>query len=710
MLKFFSRLFIIFLVSFFFWTPTFASTIARPIFNSGLVGYWNFEEGKGNSVAGDRSGFGNDGQLTNMNTSTNWTDSATSSGKALDFDASDDYVDAGSGAQLDNLGPMTISAWYFARGEGENARGGILNKGDGNGALVDGPELEFGSTGFDGVDRTNAFAFGVGFSSTPLHRIASNNTVTLNKWQFLTLTWDGSNSSSNVHIYIDGVEVTYQKSQDAVGTKLDDSSANMLIGIGSFGAQSNTWDGRIDEVRVYRRVLSYDEIQRLYKIQKPRVTGGITNNGLVGYWSFEEGTGTRTEDSSNNNTTGTITNATWTSGKMGKGLFFNGSSYVDLGNPSAINPVNAITISAWVKATTTSVNNDIISDDNGGAITYFVRINASGKIFGRISGTTITGNTTLLPDVWYHITLAYDGANMYLYLNGVSDATPVAKTGSITNSGTSKNIGRRPGGAAYFNGTIDEVRIYDRGLPSSEAYTLYKGSVANVVNKSKTDRLANGLIGYWTFDGNKIAGVTAYDSGSGGNNGTMTNGPTPTIGKVGQALRFDGTDDYVSIGNSSTHSFDRANSFSISAWFYKNSITGPLGIFTKQNTTAGQFTGYGIAILNNNLTPSFGLQSNTSNLANITAPAVSAGAWHHIVGTYDGSSSASGLKMYVDGVLQSSTITSDTLTSSIVNTVAPQISGRNGANQLSAGSIDDVRLYNRVLTSDEAKALYNMGK
>jgi hypothetical protein len=282
MLKFFSRLFIIFLVSFFFWTPTFASTIARPIFNSGLVGYWNFEEGKGNSVAGDRSGFGNDGQLTNMNTSTNWTDSATSSGKALDFDASDDYVDAGSGAQLDNLGPMTISAWYFARGEGENARGGILNKGDGNGALVDGPELEFGSTGFDGVDRTNAFAFGVGFSSTPLHRIASNNTVTLNKWQFLTLTWDGSNSSSNVHIYIDGVEVTYQKSQDAVGTKLDDSSANMLIGIGSFGAQSNTWDGRIDEVRVYRRVLSYDEIQRLYKIQKPRVTGGITNNGLCG--------------------------------------------------------------------------------------------------------------------------------------------------------------------------------------------------------------------------------------------------------------------------------------------------------------------------------------------------------------------------------------------------------------------------------------------
>lgn len=697
------------LVSF---TKADASTISRPILNSGLVGYWNFEEGRDNSVAGDRSGFGNNGTLTNMNTSTAWTGSATSSGQALDFDASNDYVDAGSGTMLDNLGPMTVSAWYYARGEGENARGGIFNKGDGNGALADGPEFEFGSVGIDGVDRTNAFAFWVPFSGTSLIRIASDNTVTLNKWQFVTVTWDGSNSSANVHIYIDGVEVTYQKSQDAVGTKNDDSSANMLVGIGNFGAQSNTWDGRLDEVRVYRRVLSYDEIQRLYKIQKPRVSGGLTANGLTAYWAFEEGSGTRAEDSSLNSSTGTLTSGpTWVNGKNGKALFFDGvDDFVSIPNTSGVTPPNAITIAAWVKATTTTVTQSIIDDDNNGSIGYFLRINSSGKLFGRITGTTITGNTTLQPNTWYHVALVYDGANVYVYLNGISDATPVARTGTITYSGSTKAIGKRPASGAQFNGTIDEFRMYDRGLSSSEVYSLYKGSVATVVNKSKTNRITNGLVGYWTFDGNKIAGVTAYDSSSSGNNGTMTNGPTPTIGKVGQALRFDGTDDYVSIGNSSTYSFERTDSFSVSLWFYKNIITNPMGLFSKQNTTAGQFTGYNLSIGNGTLQPSFVLESNTSNLISVSVPAVSAATWHHIVVTYNGNSNVSGVNIYVDGVSQSLTTASNTLSASIINTVAPQISGRNGANQLSAGAIDDVRLYNRVLTSDEALALYNIGR
>lgn len=707
MVKFCRFIFIVLiLVSF---TKAGASTIARPMSNSGLVGYWNFEEGRDNSVAGDRSGFGNNGTLTNMNTSTAWTGSATSSGQALDFDASDDYVDVGSGNNLDNLGPMTVSAWYYARSEGENSRGGIFNKGDGDGVGIDGPEFEFGSTGFDGSNRTNAFAFGVGFSGGPLHRIASNNTVTLNKWQFVTLTWDGTTSSSGVHIYIDGVEVTYQKSQDGIGSLNDDSGTNMSIGIGSFGAQSNSWDGRLDEVRIYRRVLSHDEIQRLYKIQKPRASGGLTANGLTAYWAFEEGSGTRAEDSSLNNSTGTLTSGpTWVSGKNGKALFFDGvDDYVSIPNTSGVTPPNAITIATWVKATTTTATQSIIDDDNGGSIGYFLRINSSGKIFGRITATTITGNTTLQPNTWYHVALVYDGANVYVYLNGISDATPVARTGTITYSGSTKAIGKRPASGAQFNGTIDEFRMYDRGLTASEVYSLYKGSFASVVNKSKPERLSDGLVGYWTFDGNKIAGVTAYDSGSGGNNGTLTTGPIPALGKVGQALSFDGTNDCVVITNAS--SIQNLGPMTISIWLKYNVTTGfGLPIGKRDGGTAGAWY---IELSATNKTITFLKRTGISRVTSTNTLLLK--EWVHVVVTWDGSNTGTNIKIYQNGTeLSYGSASNGTVADDSANNLSIGSGLSSGACSVTpfTGLIDEVRLYNRVITSDEIKALYNMGR
>ncbi len=61
----FKRFFLVLVLSFFLYAPTFGATISRPVSNSGLVGYWNFEEGVGSSVALDRSGFGNNGTIVN---------------------------------------------------------------------------------------------------------------------------------------------------------------------------------------------------------------------------------------------------------------------------------------------------------------------------------------------------------------------------------------------------------------------------------------------------------------------------------------------------------------------------------------------------------------------------------------------------------------------------------------------------------------------
>ena len=94
------------------------------------------------------------------------------------------------------------------------------------------------------------------------------------------------------------------------------------------------------------------------------------------------------------------------------------------------------------------------------------------------------------------------------------------------------------------------------------AYWYFK-VYGSTLNQSQNDLVTNGLVGLWSFNGDDISGTTAYDRSSGGNNGTLTSGPTAVKGKVGQALSFDGTDDYVSIPDLSLAA---STGVTLSAW------------------------------------------------------------------------------------------------------------------------------------------------
>src|SRR5437867_1258430 len=86
--------------------------------------------------------------------------------------------------------------------------------------------------------------------------------------------------------------------------------------------------------------------------------------------------------------------------------------------------------------------------------------------------------------------------------------------------------------------------------------------------------LNSGLVGWWTFDGKDVAGVTAYDRSGNANSGTLTNGPTKTIGKIGQALNFDGTDDYVQLPGPPSASLDSIGTTTMSVWIYPRRLSG----------------------------------------------------------------------------------------------------------------------------------------
>ena len=219
-------------------------------------------------------------------------------------------------------------------------------------------------------------------------------------------------------------------------------------------------------------------------IPPPVVNNINLNSGLMAYFSFDAFTGKNTDDSVSGGQASCVDSATYTcpsagSGKIGNDLVFNGSSsYMRFSNNSQINPTQAMTISVWVKPVSWAGGDRRIlqkaPNDSDPASSQY-RLSSSG---GQLA-FAITGFNTLtapLPptNTWSHLVALYDGSSLKLYQNGqlvssTSASGPIPTTnyalfiGTKTNSSPSYN---------YFNGEIDEVRLYNRALNLSEIQTL----------------------------------------------------------------------------------------------------------------------------------------------------------------------------------------------------------------------------------------------
>lgn len=214
--------------------------------------------------------------------------------------------------------------------------------------------------------------------------------------------------------------------------------------------------------------------------------------GLVAAYSFNEGTGTVVHDVSGNGITGTINGATWTTqGKYGNALVFNGTtSYVDLGNPSALQFTGSMTLSAWVNAAANPPDDGqiIAKGDNNSGWQFKTTPDTGPETFGvgvSPSSSSLTQRysaATRALGTWYFVAGVYDATAQALniYVNGVLSNGTIAGTipASQFNSAVNVNIGRRTGGF-YFNGMIDEVRIYNRALTQTEIQTDMTTPIGN---------------------------------------------------------------------------------------------------------------------------------------------------------------------------------------------------------------------------------------
>jgi alpha-tubulin suppressor-like RCC1 family protein len=225
----------------------------------------------------------------------------------------------------------------------------------------------------------------------------------------------------------------------------------------------------------------------------------IPITGLVGWWNFDEGSGTSAADSSGNSNTGTLTNGpTWTTGgKINSALGFVAAStqYVSVPYSSIFDfATGSFTVSAWMKAnslpaTQHSANAQLVGKQRGdesiGWTFQFHGSSGTGNADLWLSDgaghyTTYTNSTPLSLSVWYHLVFIVDRSTNTLrsYVNGIKDGTEpsIVSYGNVDDPDALFIGAERTDGLSSFDGTIDDVRIYNRALSASEVWRLYNGA------------------------------------------------------------------------------------------------------------------------------------------------------------------------------------------------------------------------------------------
>ena len=191
-------------------------------------------------------------------------------------------------------------------------------------------------------------------------------------------------------------------------------------------------------------------------------------------WSFNEGAGTTVADASGNGNTGNISGATWsTLGRYGNALSFNGiNNLVFINGSPSLNLTTGMTLSAWVFPTANQSGWRTIVQREVDA--YFLHASSNAGALRPAAGGTFNGidnnfasPSAIAVNAWTHVAVTYDGTAMRLFVNGTEVATtPV--TGSVQSNTNALRIGGNSPYGEYFQGRIDDVRIYNRALTATE--------------------------------------------------------------------------------------------------------------------------------------------------------------------------------------------------------------------------------------------------
>lgn len=244
-------------------------------------------------------------------------------------------------------------------------------------------------------------------------------------------------------------------------------------------------------------------------------------SGILGYWKFEESSGTTAFDETGNSNDGTyVSSPTIVTGKVGSCRSYNGiNQYVDCGDAGISG--TSYSVSAWIITNSVAVNRVIVGyrTDNQGNVTNLIQLdqnNADARFLVRDNSSNIanaSASSVLSVSTWYHLVGVRNGNNLTLYVDGQQAATASQTFGTqILNrlivSGFWNDVNAQV--ENEFNGKIDEVIIHERSLTALEAEMLYNNDTGllYVQENFKKNKNYEKLINY-VIDGMYLAWMGA---------------------------------------------------------------------------------------------------------------------------------------------------------------------------------------------------------
>lgn len=690
--------------------------------------------------ATDSSAYGNDGTVSG----------ATHEYERYSFDGIDDSIALGDIKEIDNVQHFTISVWAKASEVISNYP--IFAKTRTSTSASYRTQLTYGVGGH--------MAFIVANGSNSLGSVVS---PTAGEWHHFVMIYDGTGATNGNRLkaYIDGVNQTLSFSGTIPTTTADIDNFN----IGRFDGGKDTWmNGSIDEFIFWNRTLSHEEIEQVYaKGLFERTIGGYnishhqecSDEDILGCYLFD---GDAT-DSSGEGNDGTVTGAT-----LEYEMYdFDGiNDYINISALDMTSDNTNWTVSLWFKAGgATGSNREMIVHGTTNDW-WLLRLSSTNvlTLYDDINdGDSPLSGSTVFDNQWYNVLVRfYANGSKEGYLNGVLDFGGVGSGKNLSDVSTKRLfIGARTDGTFTFNGSIAEVTIWNRTLSPTEILGNYSAGVythvdsanfttavvdmgenqetnytAWYVEYSKNSdagsdtnlscRFRNGnylrpnatdpdLVGYWKLNYDTAYGENdsyAYDYSGNGFNLSCSNCPSSVYGYFDgeNASEFNaGDSEYFPGGN--ILGYENTSNFSVAFWMKLKTTPLTANIIGKQLRT-GDAEGWSVYTVNTDILR-FILQESATSRIYVTADNGDPydGKWHHWAVTYNGSSKAGGIHIYKDGTDMSLTVGQDNLVGSILTSAKFSISSRDGADWFLNGTIDEVAIWNRTLSSSEIMDWYS---
>ncbi len=374
---------------------------------------------------------------------------------------------------------------------------------------------------------------------------------------------------------------------------------------------------------------------------------------------------------------------------------FDGTNdFVRVPNHSSLNLTgNTLTLEAWIYPTAWETNffeGSVVVKEAVSISGYMLRVGDNGTLgFSLGNGSSwshaVTASSTLNLNRWQHIAGVLNGTDMFVYVDGVEVATQTF-SGNIASNSANLSIGITDiYSSRYFQGKIDEVRIWSNARTLSEIQ-------ANM-HKNLTGSESN-LVAYYSMsDG---SGTTLTDNSANSNDGTLINGPSwKTSGAhagPGMALDFDGADDQVQ----ATINMTPSSTLTLEGWYSFNSLTDQqnLAHLNQQGATTTRIVPFKTSA---HLLALFVHDGTNTYEANSTYTVDQANSWHHLAFVYDNGNIA----FYVDGQPAGTSTGNGSFSTAAANNL---YIGSDPGSLFANVRIDEFRLWSSARTEAEIRA------